>query len=207
MSNGVDLFKLFQAVSGTLKENQTALNQADDHNRDHGDNMVEIFELITQAIGEQKGAEPAGQLSYASELLKKKSKSGSAALYAEGLAHASELFMGQKQVDPGNAMQLIQSLMSAGKPSAAPSGNPFGALLSGLAGGGGQGGDDKFDAEDLLSAGLSFLAAKNRGESTAEALVEAVIAGSPFGQTPHRAQSSQLVMNTLFDVMSSMAGK
>ncbi len=42
MSNQVDLLSLFNAVTGTLKENKTALNKADEYNGNHGDNMVEI---------------------------------------------------------------------------------------------------------------------------------------------------------------------
>ena len=66
----VNLLKAFQAVSQALNQNQSALNQADTYNHDHGDNMVEIFRVITQAMDEKKGASPAGQLTYASELLR-----------------------------------------------------------------------------------------------------------------------------------------
>ena len=78
MSN-IDLLSLFNNVSGVLQKNKTSLNKADDHNGDHGDNMVQTFEMITQAMKEKSGADPADQLAYASQLLRK-SKSGSAKL-------------------------------------------------------------------------------------------------------------------------------
>ena len=40
MSN-IDLLSLFNNVSGVLQKNKTTLNKADDHNGDHGDNMVQ----------------------------------------------------------------------------------------------------------------------------------------------------------------------
>jgi hypothetical protein len=35
----VDLVRVFNAVTSTLKENQPALNAADEYNHNHGDNM------------------------------------------------------------------------------------------------------------------------------------------------------------------------
>ena len=68
-ASGVDLASLFSAVTKTLQENQAALNDADEYNHDHGDNMVENFKLITQATKKKKGAPPSAQLYYASATL------------------------------------------------------------------------------------------------------------------------------------------
>ena len=78
MSEGIDLLQLFSAVSGALQDQRDTLNAADSHNQNHGDNMVQIFEVITKAMKEKQGADPADQLQYASELLRKASDSGSA---------------------------------------------------------------------------------------------------------------------------------
>jgi hypothetical protein len=199
----VDLLSLFSAVAGNLSDNRKQLNKADTYNGDHGDNMVEIFEIITDAMKEKQGGAPSDQLAYASQILKQK-ESGSARAYSQGLSEASNQFQG-KQVTQDNALQLIQTLLSAGEPP--PPTNPMQDLLGDLLGGTqSQHEDAGIDAGDLLNAGLAFLAAKNRGESNAEALVNAVVSASPLGQTPYRAQSSKIVTSTLLEMLGSMAG-
>lgn len=39
----VDLVRLFNSVTTTLKKNQPSLNAADEFNHNQGDNMVETF--------------------------------------------------------------------------------------------------------------------------------------------------------------------
>ena len=203
--NNIDLLSIFEAVSGNLADNQSALNEADSYNHDHGDHMVEIFGLITKAMTQKKSAEPADQLAYASDLLKKESSSGSAQLYADGLANAAQQFVG-KQITADNAMQLVQTLMGGGQKVQAPqasSGDMLGSLLSGLTGA--KSGDaDGFDASDLLTAGLTFLKSKQEGDSNLEALVDAAIASTQMGSSAHRAQSGKLVANTILQMMGSM---
>jgi len=53
-TKGVDLAKVFGAVAKTLGENRDSLNQADDYNHDHGDHMVQTFDVITRAMKEKK---------------------------------------------------------------------------------------------------------------------------------------------------------
>jgi len=108
-SSPIDLGKLFQTVTGALVQNKESLNNADTNNHDHGNNMVNAFELITKAMQEKKGANPAEQLAYASQVLSQQ-KSGSAQLYARGLSQASQKFEG-RQVTSDNAMILVQSLL------------------------------------------------------------------------------------------------
>jgi hypothetical protein len=112
-SNPLDLGKLFQTVMGTLAKNKESLNNADTSNHDHGDNMVNTFELITRAMKEKKDANPSDQFAYAAELLRQQ-KSGSAQLYAKGLSQASQQFQGQ-QVTSDNAMTLVQTLLGIGE--------------------------------------------------------------------------------------------
>ncbi|MDH3944665.1 MAG: hypothetical protein OEV06_11280 [Anaerolineae bacterium] len=206
--NALDLISLFGTVTDSLRGKQTELNKADDYNQNHGDNMVEIFEVITQAMREKKNADPADQLEYASQILRKKSQSGSAQLYSSGLAQAAQQFVG-KQVTSGNALTLIQSLMGGGQapPPVEEPANPLGSLLSGLVGGGqAQEDDSGFDAGDLLSAGMAFLTSKQSGKSDTEAIIDALISGSQMGSSAHRAQSGTLVTQTLLDVIGSLAG-
>jgi hypothetical protein len=209
MAKNLDLATLFQSVTSNLLQNRDTLNEADTYNHDHGDNMVQIFEVITEAMQTKQGADPADQLAYASQLLRKKSQSGTAQFYVEGLTKASQEFTGQP-VTPDNAIMLVQSLLGANtqQPAQSQSGGVLGSLLSGLTGGGGASQEqDGLDAGDLLNAGLAFMQSKQQGESTGEALMDALVAGTAMGQTPHRAQSGALVANTLMQVIGSMGQK
>lgn len=135
-STTLDLAKMFKAASKSLAENQTALNQADEYNHNHGDNMVEIFGLITRAMTAKKTAAPAEQLEYASQLVAKKGTSGSATAYAEGLSRAASQFNG-RQVTAENAVELISALMGSGA-SQQQSGGSAMDLMGSLLGGSGQ---------------------------------------------------------------------
>lgn len=137
-TSAIDLYKLFGTVQKTMVKNQTVLNKADDYNHNHGDNMVQIFEVITRAMKEKSNALPADQLAYASQLLRQASSSGSAQLYAENLKDASAKLGNVKQVTPDAAMTLIQTLLGAGStvtPQAQPQANVGGDLLQTLLGG------------------------------------------------------------------------
>jgi hypothetical protein len=117
----IDLGKLFQSVAETLAANRDSLNKADTGNHDHGDNMVNTFQLITRAISEKKGANQAEQLGYAAAILGGQ-KSGSAQLYAQGLSQASQQFQGQ-EVTADNALALLQTLLNGGGPQAEQASN------------------------------------------------------------------------------------
>ena len=234
-SGNIDLASLFQSVTGTLASNRESLNEADTNNHDHGDNMVDTFEVITQAMKEKKGADPADQLAYASEILRQR-KSGSAQLYAKGLSEASREFQGQ-QVTPGNAMTLIQTLLGGGQAPVqqqqqsggagdllgsllggtnqqAPSqqqGGGVGDLLGSLLGGTNQQAPAKessqgLDIGDLLSAGMAFMNTKSRGGSNIEAIVSAIVSSSAMGGS-YRSQSGSLVAGALMQAVQGMANK
>jgi hypothetical protein len=236
MSNqagNIDLGKLFQTVTGTLAKNKESLNEADTTNHDHGDNMVNTFEVITRAMKEKQGADPADQLAYAAELLRQQ-KSGSAQLYAKGLSQASQEFQGQ-QVTSGNAMTLIQALLGGGQAPVQQQqqqdgglGNVLGSLLGGgtqqqqqqggglgnvlgsLLGGGSQQSQQQsnngLDIGDILNAGMAFMNTKSRGGSNIEAIVNAVVSSSAMGGS-YRSQSGSLVANALMQAVQGMVNK
>ena len=130
----LDLASLFGQVVGTLTENKQQLNKADTHNGDHGDNMVEIFSVITEAMETKRDAAPSDQLAYASQLLKQR-ESGSAQVYSQSLFQAAQDFQGQS-LTSGNAIQLVQSLLGGGQPAPKPTASdPIASLLGGIVGG------------------------------------------------------------------------
>jgi hypothetical protein len=317
----VDLASLFQSVTQTLAENQQTLNQADDRNQDHGTNMVQTFQTITEALEKKKGNSASAALSYAAQTLSKSTNSGSGQLYAQNLTRAAAQLKGQK-IDPQGALQLLQTLIGSGQApaqgtSAAGGADMLGSLLGGIGGGqapaqgasaaggadmlgsllgamggeqgsaqgasaaggadmlgsllgamgGGQapaqgasaaggadmlgallgslggeqapaqgasaaGGADMLgallgglggqapaqgasaagaqggpDLTNLLSAGMAFLQAKQSGGSTGQALIRAFMAGSGMGNTTHRTQSTQLVVNSFLQALGGMTGQ
>lgn len=215
-SQQLDLVKLFGSVASTLATNKDQLNQADTYNHDHGDNMVEIFEVITQAMQQKKGANPADQLAYASQILRQR-QSGSAQVYAQGLSQASKEFKGQP-VTTDNAMTLIQSLLGATQAAPAQSQGGMGAdLLGSLLGGmtgtqaapqAQQDNTPGIDMGDILNAGMAYMNTKQRGGSDTEAIINALVQGSTVGSSsPHRSQSGALVVNTLLQTINAMSAK
>lgn len=227
---GLDLSALFSVAAQALAANQSSLNQADTENQNHGDNMVQAFNMISQVMAGQKDAPPSQQLSQASQYLAQNGTSGSAQVYSQGLAQAAQQFQGQSAVTPDNAMLLIQSLLGGGQQSA-PSASQTGADLLGSLLGGGQatspggdllgsllGGDqqapqaggqqpDGIDLGDLLNAGMTFMNAKQQGQGNLQAGLAALMAAGPMGQKPHRQQSGQLVANALLQAISGMANR
>jgi len=226
--NQIDLFSLFNQVTKTMQDSKTSLNKADTYNHDHGDHMVEIFEVITQAMKEKKNADPADQLEYAASLLRKQAKSGSGKLYAQGVNEAAKQMEG-KDLNAGSIMSMMQTILGAGEAPAskpAASGDMLGSLLGSLVGGGQTGGQSNgmdlgdllgsltgtgsadeqggLDLGDLLGAGMSFLSAKQGGKSNLEALTGALVSGSQMASSPYREQSSQLVTSTVLKALTSM---
>lgn len=213
----IDLLKLFKQVSKSVKKEQTTLNQADTYNHDHGDHMVEIFDVITQAMKEKKTAEPADQLEYAAQLLRSKTGSGSSKVYASGLEQAAKQVLG-KDLNVGTIMTIIQSLMgSAQQPSQqsgqSAGGDMLGSLMGSLLGGASGTGSGSstsgqgFDLNDLLGAGMNYMSAKQSGKSDIEAITGALLSGSSMAETPYRAQSGEVVTSALLNALGSMLKK
>ena len=200
MSSNVDLVKIFSAVAETLVENQASLNKADEYNQDHGDHMVDIFQMITGAVKEAPKNDLSSGLAKASELLVEK-PSGSAAMYAKGLAQAAEYFQGQ-DLDASQVLPLLQTMLGGGEAKVSQG---AGGLLDSLVGS--LGGEDGLDLGDILTAGASFMQSKGEGDSNLEAALDAVISSSKMGETPHRAQSSKLVGDVLLKTLMSSLGQ
>ena len=208
---GADLSAVFGVAAKALAANQSSLNQADAQNGNHGDNMVQMFNMITQVLGEQKGAAPAQQLSRASQYLSQNATSGSSKVYAQGLAQAAQQFQGQKSVNPDNAMMLVQSLLGGSQPAAQQSGGAdlLGSLLGAVTQTQQpqQQQNDGIDMGDVLNAGMAFMNAKNQGQDNLQAGLNALMAAGPLGQSSHRQQSGQVVGNALLQAISGMVRK
>lgn len=134
----VNLAKLFGNVATELAKNQSALNQADTQNNDHGTNMVNVFNTITSAMEDKPKAAPSDQLQYAAEQVRQNCQTGSGTVYADGLARAADALQGQN-ITSDNAMQLITALLGSNLGSQTPAqpsgGDALGSLLGSMLGG------------------------------------------------------------------------
>ena len=228
--NEVDLARLFQTVASSLASNRESLNQADGGNHDHGDNMVEIFDLITKTMRSQAEAAPAEQLMQASRALSAR-KSGSAQVYAKGLQNAASQFQGKDFLTPENITTLIDLLMGTRQQggTAAPGQGGLGDLLKTVLAGGraaptksgtGAGrvgggaapaaeppGSKSIDLGDVLNAGAAYMNAKKRGADDMTAIAEALRAGSSMSGSAHRSQSGALVVNALLKALAAQSSR
>jgi hypothetical protein len=288
--NSVDLAGIFQTVTHALAENQQSLNQADEYNSDHGDNMVRTFQTITGALEQKKSSSASTALAYAAKQLSKNTASSSSQLYAHNLSQAATQLQG-KTVDSRGAMELLQTLIGGGQSSqssqssggadllgsllggmtggetpaqTAPQGGTgdlLGSLLGGLTGGetapqsssqggtgdllgallGGMTGSEAapqsssqggtgdllgsllggltgstgsssssnqqsgMDLGDLLNGAMTFMQAKQSGGNTMTALVQAFMAASGMGNSSHRQQSTQIVVNSFLQALAKGA--
>jgi len=223
MAKALTLPSIFKEVSKTLSENEAVLNEADTYNHNHGTNMAAAFQTVSKAVAKKKDLPVSEQLAYASEVMRA-SKSGSAQIYAQGLANAAQRFQG-KQLNDNTIGLLIDSMMGMQEPAQASSGaassSLLGSLLGGLTGGaqpqqqsqpsggdllgtllGGQSNSDgNLDITDLLSAGLAYYSAKQHGGSTLEAIMQALGAASPLGKRDDQKQSGALIINTILNML------
>ncbi len=87
---------------------------------------------------------------------------------------------------------------------ASAGGDLLGTLLGGLTGSQPpkQSQQSGLGLDDLLNAGMAYYQAKQGGGSNMEALIQAFTAGSGMGNTTHREQSTQVVVNSFLQALS-----
>jgi len=215
MSNGqIDLLKLFQAVAGALQQNQSALNQADTYNHDHGNNMVSTFDTIVQALQQKQDAKPAAQLKYVSQQLAQTATSGSGKTYAQGFAQAASHFKGT-EITVESILTLIQMILGGGQATTktGSSADLIGSILGGLLGGqssssasqSGQGGS----LGDLLGGllGGQSGSSSNTAGDLLGSLIGGLVGNSQMADSASHTQSGQIVTGAILQALSQLLGK
>ncbi len=207
----VDLIKVFSQVSKALSANQQSLNDADTHNHDHGDHMVETFNTITKAMKSQKGSDPSQLLNYAAQQLSQNANNGSAQLYSQGLQKAAEQFTG-KTVDTQSALSLLQTVLGGGQDTSAQSsqaasgvGDLLGSLLGGAQTGSGQNQQSGGGLLGSLLGGLTGGTQQQSGGGFSDGLDvgDLVTAGMAFFQAKQQGKTG---MNALVDAFVAASG-
>lgn len=131
MTEELNLSSVFKEISKVLETNRQQLDNADEYNHNHGSNMVQTFTLIQKAVESKKSEPVSDQLAYASKVLKEKSTGGTAQIYSEGLAKASQEFVG-KDFNASTAGTLINSMMGIDTNTERGAGDLLSSLLGSL---------------------------------------------------------------------------
>jgi hypothetical protein len=231
----IDLLKLFQAAAGALQQYQSSLNQADTYNHDHGDNMVNTFDTIVQALQQKRDAKPAAQLKYVSQQLKQNATSGSGKTYAQGFAQAAGKFKGT-EITLDSILPLIQMILGGGQVASqqGSSADIIGSILGGLAGSGsgqsGQGldlggllggllgGQSSSSASqsgqggglgDLLGGllGGQSSSSGNTGGDLLGSLIGGLVGNSQMADSTPHTQSGQIVTASILQALSKLLGQ
>ncbi len=210
-SGTIDLGSIFGQVSKAVQKNQKSLNEADSYNHDHGDHMVEIFDVITQAMKEKKNADPADQLEYAAKILRKKSSSGSSTIYADGLKKAAEQVTG-KNIDFGMVISILTAILGASgskiDKSSAGSGGLLDSILGQMAGGSSSGGQGGGLLDSLLGQATGSSSSGNQGGDLLDSLLGQVTGGSnASSQDDDGIDLSDLLSAGMSYINSKQSGK
>jgi hypothetical protein len=185
---------LFFSAKNDLAKNRAELNKVDKRDGDHGDNMVDNFEIITEAMKEKKKSSPSVKLNHAGKTLEKSTNEISGKMLAEGLKRASRRFKGQKTLSQEDAILLTYLLLGVATQVKKKKPSYYRRFFDRLFG---RRGKKKFDVEDaahLLETGLEILNAAQPSITALETLAENIATASSMGRSSsHRAASSKLV--------------
>ncbi len=114
---------------------------------------------------------------------------------------------GQSSAATGAGADLLGALLGGaaqGSGQSSAGGDLLGALLGGAAGK--AGGADGLDLGDVISAGMGYLDARQKGKSGLEAILGALVGNSSVAKTPHRQKSASIVADALLQaVLSGMS--
>ena len=203
------LAPLFEAVGEALSQQRAALNQADSLNGDHGDHMVEIFQVATRAAQDKQSAGVAEVMAYAASQLEALSGNGSAKVYANGLQQMAAQ-LGRYEISLDELVGYIRkSLKESGQvsePERTHSGEVLKALVAGLVNWGRveegkAAADNPVDMGVLFEFGMAYMQAKISGGERAEVLAEAAASVSPLSKAPQRYQSGKIAIQAFLEAM------
>jgi hypothetical protein len=205
-----ELAPYFQAVGDVLRRNQDALNLADSSNQNHGDHMVEIFEIAARVADQNPDACLADSMELAGRQLALQTHNETAQIYASGLLQMAEQFR-KYEVTLEELVISVQAALLEDKDQRARmgstrSGEVLKALAGGLAGWS-QAANRQAPASNLLNMGvlfefgMAYLQAKQHGGDRAAILADAAASVSPLREVPYRYESAKLAIRSLLLAM------
>jgi hypothetical protein len=208
-----ELARVFQAAADALSPQRELLNLADATNANHGDHMLEIFQVVAQAVQSLPLSNLPDTLGQASHLLAQLEDNATAQVYARGLEQFGQAFR-RHQVEFDDLAGYVQNIIQEPPPGGNPGGQApvasradkaaevLKALVSGLAAWGqvenGENPSEKgIDMGYLFELGMIYMQAKSRGGSRLDVLSDAAVNASPLGRVPYRLQSGKLAFRAL----------
>jgi len=169
--------------------------------------MAAAFQTVSKAVAKKKDLPVSEQLAYASEVMRA-SKSGSAQIYAQGLANAAQRFQG-KQLNDNTIGLLIDSMMGMQEPAQASSGaassSLLGSLLGGLTGGAQPQQQSQPSGGDLLGSVLGGLTGGAQPQQQSQPSGGDLL-GSLLGGLSGSAQPQQQSQPSGGDLLGSLLG-
>jgi hypothetical protein len=206
----IELAPYFQAVGDVLRRNQDALNLADSSNQNHGDHMVEIFEIVARVADQNPNACLAENMELAGRQLALQAQDATAQIYAAGLMQMAEQFrkyeVTLEELVISVQAALLEDEARRSKMELPRSGEVLKALAGGLAGWS-QAVNHQAPAANLLNMGvlfefgMAYLQAKQRGGDRATILADAAASVSPLREVPYRYESAKLAIRSLLLAM------
>jgi hypothetical protein len=203
---------IFRSVGDALQENRNTLNLADPFNTNHGDHMVEIFRLASQAADEKQDSSLAEAMEYAAVSMEGKTKNGSAQTYAHGLRQIGKQLR-RSDVTLDELLTFVHNALIENKSDRKEEqmikprpGEVLKALLSGLAGWseieeGKTPSNNPLDIGALFVFGMIYMQAKKKNTNRLDVLSDAAASASPLVKIPHRYQSGRIAFRALLQAM------
>jgi hypothetical protein len=211
------LRQAFDQAQRQMEARRDEFNRADSDNANHGDHMVEIFQVAAQAI--QEDDDLAQAMRRAADRLAGLGANGSAQVYARGLYAFAGQFA-ERQIGLDDLLRYLQG--SLNKENASSPSGPTGrgsdvlkALMGGLAEwkaafnqaptetGHGDLAGGGVDMSFVIELGSAYLAARSSGGSRAEVVAEAAVTASPLSQVAHQALSGKAAVLAIFESLAA----
>jgi hypothetical protein len=218
-NQGLALASIFLAVETALQENREALNRCDLVSANHGDNMVDVFQIATRTVAELGSDNLSEAMAGAADQLKKAGDNDIAQIYAHGLAEISD----QLRINDVSLQNLIATIksflgdddngISSHKDSEneARTGIVLKSLLAGLADWNRveesqEKSDHPLDFGALVGIGMAYMQAKRRNQERIDILADAAASASPLVKDPCHYQSGVIAIKALLQAIQQTSG-
>ncbi|CAG1014432.1 hypothetical protein ANAEL_04978 [Anaerolineales bacterium] len=216
-NHGDNMVQVFNTIAQVMANQQGAspsqqLNSASQYLAQHGTSgSAHVYSQGLAQAAQQFQGQSAVTPDNAMMLVQSLLGGGQAASSQGGNLLGSLLGSGQSSAQSADLLGSLLGGQSAPQGSGQPSAQGadlLGSLLGGQSTPQGQSGSQQqggIDLGDVLNAGMTFLNAKQEGQSNLQAALSALMAAGPLGQKPHRQESGQVVANALLQFIGNMA--
>ena len=213
---------VFEAVRQVVRDNQAYFNSADVINHNHGDHMLEIFDLAVQTLHDLQPGDLAGSMMAAGIAIKKLEGNESARVYSDGLIAFAQKLQ-QYGIEQAELIQFVREKTGEGRLAKRNddmqpvdetgdhddrSGQVLKALVEGLSAwkqmdSGMSSAGRNLDMGALFELGIIYLQAKQRGGSNIEVLADAAVSASPLNQSAHRKLSGKIAIQAMLKALAT----